>query len=187
MLVAARDLMVRQAHHEVRSGACAPLRLILSLSKDEARQARCSSRPAISWFDGLTMRVAGCGGVSVEGASAPLRLILSLSKGEARRARCWWRPAISWFDRLTMRVAEDAMIPKRLILSLSKDEARQARCSSRPAISGLDGFAMSWAGRTYRPEQTKTAPPFGSAVFARPAPRKLVRSRGLEPPQRLSY
>ena len=57
-----------------------PMRLILSLSKDEARRAWCSSRPAISWFDGLTMRV-------VEDAIFPKRLILSLSKDEARRAR----------------------------------------------------------------------------------------------------
>ena len=73
-----------------------PKRLILSLSKDEARRARCSSRPAISWFDGLTMRAA-------EDAMIPKRLILSLSKDEARRTRCSSRPTISWFDGLTMR------------------------------------------------------------------------------------
>ena len=59
MWIAASDLMVRRVRHEVAEDAMIPKRLILSLSKDEARRTRCSSRPTISWFDGLTMRGVG--------------------------------------------------------------------------------------------------------------------------------
>ena len=125
----------QQAHHEGcgGGGAVFPKRLILSLSKDEARQARCGSWPAMSWFDKLTMRVRGRLAMRIVAYNKikildisprpPLSSLPSPAHGEAGRdrhgrrrgsgGRTWGRTNLTDPMRTDPRGAEQTSAPTR--------------------------------------------------------------------------